>query len=131
MKSMPARNVLGEPLKPCCKFPMSGFYRDGYCRTGAEDVGQHTVCIEVTEDFLHFSKAAGNDLSTPMPEMDFPGLIPGDRWCLCALRWLEAFEAGAAPKVHLSSTDASTLKVVTLEALKQHSAEENPQNWKP
>ncbi len=124
-----ARNVLGEDLKSCCKFPMTGFYRDGYCRTDVEDVGKHTVCIQATEDFLAFSKAAGNDLSTPQPEMDFPGLIPGDQWCLCALRWQEAFEAGAAPKVNLSATEESTLEVSSLADLKECAIEENQQNW--
>ncbi len=120
-----ARNVLGGDLQSCCKFPMTGFYRDGYCRTGTEDVGRHTVCIQATEDFLAFSKAAGNDLSTPHPEMDFPGLIPGDQWCLCALRWQEAFEADAAPKVFLSATEESTLEVTDLNDLKQCAVEEN------
>ncbi len=124
-----AHNVLGEDLKSCCKFPMTGFYRDGYCRTDVEDVGKHTVCIQATEDFLAFSKAAGNDLSTPQPEMDFPGLIPGDQWCLCALRWQEAFEAGAAPKVILSATEKSTLEVSSLADLKECAIEENQQNW--
>ena len=124
-----ARNVLGEDLQPCCKFPMTGFYRDGYCRTGTEDIGKHTVCIQATEEFLAFSKEAGNDLSAPHPEMDFPGLISGDQWCLCALRWQEAFEAGAAPKVVLSATDESTLEISSLEDLKQYAVEESQQNW--
>ena len=80
------KNVLGKELKPCCKFPMTGFYRDGICRTSPEDIGKHTVCIRATEEFLAFSKSVGNDLSTPRPEMDFPGLIAGDQWCLCAMR---------------------------------------------
>lgn len=122
-------NVLGEALQPCCKFPMTGFYRDGYCRTDVEDTGKHTVCIQATEDFLAFSKAAGNDLSAPQPEMDFPGLIPGDQWCLCALRWQEAFEADAAPKVVLSATEESTLEVSSLTDLKKCAIEENQQNW--
>ncbi len=117
---MNAKNVLGEELKPCCRFPLTGFYRDGYCRTGEEDIGQHTVCIRVTEEFLLFSKAVGNDLSTPHPEYDFPGLIAGDQWCLCALRWKEAFEAGAAPKVVLESTHESMLAISPLEHLKKH-----------
>ena len=103
---------------------MTGFYRDGYCRTGQEDVGRHTVCIRVTEEFLAFSKDAGNDLSTPHPEYDFPGLIEGDQWCLCAQRWQEAFEAGAAPKVVLSATHESTLEYVKIEDLKKHAADE-------
>lgn len=114
------KNVLGTQLKPCCKFPMTGFYRDGFCRTGPEDLGQHTICVRLTQEFLEFTKAAGNDLSTPRPEFDFPGLIPGDQWCLCAGRWQEAFEAGAAPKVILEATDASALGVVRLEDLKSH-----------
>ena len=108
---------------------MTGFYRDGYCRTGTEDIGKHTVCIQATEEFLAFSQAAGNDLSTPHPEMDFPGLIPGDQWCLCALRWQEAFEANVAPKVILSATEESTLAVIDLKDLKQCAVEENQQNW--
>lgn len=115
-----AKNVLGQPLQACCKFPMTGFYRDGYCNTDVEDLGQHTVCIETTDAFLIFSKDAGNDLSTPNPELDFPGLIAGDRWCLCALRWLEAYEAGMAPKVVLESTHAAALDIIPLEALKQY-----------
>ena len=119
-----AKNVLGSQLQPCCKFPMTGFYRDGYCRTGAEDVGQHIVCIKVTAEFLAFSQEIGNDLSTPRPELDFPGLIAGDQWCLCALRWQEAFEAGAAPKVILSATHESALEVSRLEDLKAYAVDE-------
>jgi len=119
-----ARNVLGTELRPCCKFPMTGFYRDGYCHTGPEDIGRHVVCIRVTEDFLVFSKASGNDLSTPMPEYDFPGLIEGDQWCLCALRWQEALENGAAPKVVLSATHESALEIIRLQDLKDHAAED-------
>src|ERR1700741_2366263 len=99
-----ARNVLGEPLAECCSKPLTGFYRDGSCNTGPEDVGMHTVCASVDAAFLVFSKAAGNDLSTPVPDFGFPGLKPGDRWCLCAARWREAFEAGMAPRVILKST---------------------------
>lgn len=121
------QNVLGGPLQPCCKFPMTGFYRDGYCRTGAEDVGQHTVCVRVTEDFLAFSRAAGNDLSTPHPEMDFPGLIAGDQWCLCVLRWKEAYESGVAPEVFLEATHVEALRYVTLECLREHAADQNQQ----
>jgi uncharacterized protein len=93
------RNVLGEKLDTCSIRPMTGFYRTGCCETGAEDVGAHVVCVEVTNDFLAFSKTRGNDLSTPVPEMGFPGLKPGDRWCLCATRWKEALDAGMAPRV--------------------------------
>ncbi len=118
------KNILGTDLQPCCKFPMTGFYRDGFCRTGVEDVGLHTVCIRVTDDFLTFSKAVGNDLSTPHPEYDFPGLIAGDQWCLCALRWQQAFEAGAAPKVVLSATHESALEISKLEHFQKHAAQE-------
>ena len=114
------KNVLGTPLQPCCKFPMTGFYRDGYCHTGPEDFGRHVVCVRVTDEFLAFSKDAGNDLSTPVPEGDFPGLIAGDQWCLCALRWQEAFEVGAAPKVVLEAIHISALEVLKLEDLKKH-----------
>ena len=117
-----AKNVLGSELKPCCRFPMTGFYRDGYCRTGSEDIGQHTVCIRVTAKFLEYSRSVGNDLTTPYPEMDFPGLIEGDQWCLCAERWQEAFEAGAAPEVVLEATEESALKIIQLEDLKKHAA---------
>jgi len=129
MNMSEARNVLGGKLKPCCKFPMTGFYRDGYCRTGPEDTGQHVVCIRVTEEFLAFSKAVGNDLSTAHKELDFPGLIPGDCWCLCALRWQQAFDAGAAPSIILSATNEAVLNVINLEALKQHAEEEQEENW--
>lgn len=120
-----AKNVLGTKLEPCCKFPMTGFYRDGYCRTGPDDLGRHVVCIKVTKEFLAFSKEAGNDLSTPLPEMDFQGLIPGDQWCLCALRWQEAFEADAAPKVILSATHESALEFLNLEDLKKYAVNED------
>jgi len=112
-------NVLGEPLQPCSEEPMTGFFRDGCCNTSPEDLGRHVVCCRVTADFLEFSKARGNDLSTPMPEFGFPGLKPGDQWCLCAARWQEAFEAGKAPRVLLQSTHAAALKVVKLKDLKQ------------
>jgi len=118
-----AKNVLGGKLTPCCKFPMTGFYRDGYCHTGPEDLGQHTVCIQVTAEFLVFSKAAGNDLSTPHPEMDFPGLIEGDHWCLVAERWKEALKNGAAPKIVLEATEESTLKIGDLNELKQYAVD--------
>jgi len=125
MSESQARNVLGGKLQPCCKFPMTGFYRDGYCHTGPEDLGRHTVCIRVTDAFLVFSKAVGNDFFTPQPEFDFPGLIAGDQWCLCALRWQEAFEAGAAPEVILESTHEATLEVVKLQDLKAHAFRES------
>lgn len=114
------RNVFGEPVATCSLAPRTGFYRDGCCHTGPEDVGLHTVCVEVTAAFLQFSKARGNDLSTPLPEFGFPGLEPGDRWCLCAARWLEALEAGCAPRVVLAATNEATLEIVELADLKKH-----------
>jgi uncharacterized protein (DUF2237 family) len=113
-------NVLGEPLKPCSFDPVTGFFRDGCCNTGPDDRGRHTVCARMTAEFLAFSRARGNDLSTPRPELGFPGLRPGDRWCLCAARWVEALEAGAAPKVVLASTHLSVLRLVPLEVLQAH-----------
>jgi uncharacterized protein (DUF2237 family) len=113
-------NVLGEPLKPCSFDPVTGFFRDGCCNTGPEDVGRHTVCARMTAEFLAFSRRRGNDLTTPRPEYGFPGLRPGDRWCLCALRWREAWAAGAAPKVVLASTHRSVLELVPLEVLQAH-----------
>lgn len=117
-------NVLGGKLLPCCFSPMTGFYRDGYCRTGPGDYGLHTVCIEATEDFLAFSRAVGNDLSTPVEEFHFPGLVPGDRWCLCVTRWKEALDAGMAPSVVLSATHISALEFVSLEELQAHAVKE-------
>lgn len=116
-------NVLGRELEPCCHAPRTGFYRDGYCRTGPGDFGVHVVCAVVTEDFLAFSRAHGNDLTTPAPEMDFPGLEPGDRWCLCVTRWKEAFDAGCAPRVVLASTHTSALEFVNLEDLRAHAVD--------
>lgn len=115
-----AKNVLGTDLETCSTDPMTGFYRDGCCNTGAEDTGMHTVCAEVTEDFLRFSKMKGNDLSTPSPAYGFPGLKDGDRWCLCCLRWKEAYEAGMAPLVNLKATHISVLEFVDLEVLKEY-----------
>jgi uncharacterized protein (DUF2237 family) len=114
------RNVFGEPLRSCSDRPLTGFYRSGCCHTGPDDLGLHTVCIEVTAEFLAFSKARGNDLSTPQPDFDFPGLEPGDRWCLCAARWREAFDAGSAPRVILGATHEATLEIVTLKDLKRY-----------
>jgi uncharacterized protein len=114
------KNVLGEPLQSCCIDPLTGFYRTGYCHVGPEDVGVHAVCIEVTDDFLSFSKQAGNDLSTPLPHYGFPGLKPGDSWCLCAPRWQEALDAGIAPPVYLAATHESALDYSTLQDLKRH-----------
>ena len=110
----PALNVFGEPLVPCGLDPITGFYRDGCCSTGPHDLGSHTVCAEVTAEFLAFSKSRGNDLMTPMPQYQFPGLKPGDRWCLCADRWREAFAAGAAPNIVLASTHQRALRAVDL-----------------
>ena len=114
------RNVLGEALQSCSTDPITGFYRDGCCRTGPEDVGLHTVCAVMTAEFLEFSKSRGNDLSTPRPEFQFPGLQAGDQWCLCALRWVEAFEAGCAPRIVLAATHFSMLEHAELEVLKAH-----------
>lgn len=113
-----ARNVLGEPLAGCCSTPITGFYRDGFCHTGAQDMGRHVVCAVMTDAFLSFSAARGNDLATPRPEFDFPGLAAGDRWCLCAARWAEAFTAGAAPRVALTATHEAALEIVPLADLK-------------
>ncbi len=113
----PALNVLGTALSPCCTSPVTGFYRDGYCHTGPQDTGSHTVCVRVSAEFLAFSKRAGNDLSTPRPEYDFPGLKPGDKWCVCVSRWEEAFIAGVAPPVVLEATHQRALEVVTIEEL--------------
>ena len=116
--SEPQRNVFGEPIEVCSIRPLTGFYRNGCCETGPEDFGVHTVCVEMTAEFLAFSKARGNDLSTPHPEFGFAGLVPGDRWCLCAARWQEAHAAGAAPRVVLAATHEATLEVAEFEDLK-------------
>jgi uncharacterized protein (DUF2237 family) len=113
-------NVLGQELQCCCRQPLTGFYRDGYCRTGADDKGLHTVCAQVTEEFLKFSKRVGNDLSTPRPEYDFPGLKPGDKWCLCVQRWQEALEAGVAPPIFLEATHSSATEWVDFHDLQAH-----------
>ena len=120
MIPLPSRNVLGGPLKPCSTQPLTGFFRNGRCDTCAEDQGCHTVCVEVTTEFLAFSRAAGNDLSTPVAEYGFPGLKPGDRWCVCAARWLEVLEMGVASPVVLAATHERTLEIVPLEILQQH-----------
>ena len=116
----PSRNVFGGALESCSTKPMTGFFRNGCCDTGPEDAGSHTVCVVVTDAFLTFSKSRGNDLSTPMPEFGFPGLREGDRWCLCAPRWQEAFEAGEAPRVVLRATHEGALDFCTLADLKRH-----------
>ncbi len=115
-----AANVLGTELVPCSYDPLTGYFRDGCCNTREDDSGTHVVCARVTTEFLAFSKARGNDLSTPRPEHRFRGLQPGDRWCLCALRWLEACEAGLAPPVVLEATHERALAVVSLQMLKRH-----------
>ena len=117
---LPSINVLGGVLLPCSTEPLTGYFRDGCCNTSREDRGLHTVCVVLTAPFLEFSKSVGNDLSTPMPQYGFAGLSPGQRWCLCAARWQEAFEADAAPQVVLESTHAVTLQVVALADLKKH-----------
>ncbi len=119
-KTTTAKNVLGTSLVPCSTEPMTGYFRDGCCNTSADDQGAHTVCVETTEQFLAFSKDSGNDLSTPHPQFGFPGLQPGDRWCLCAARWVEAMEAGKAPRVVLESTHARTLEFVPLAMLQRY-----------
>lgn len=113
-------NVFGDPLATCSTSPMTGWYRNGCCETDGQDRGSHTVCAVVTADFLAFSASRGNDLSTPRPEFGFPGLRPGDRWCLCAARWREAWEAGCAPRVHLQATHRRALAVIDLATLKAH-----------
>ena len=112
------KNVLGGTLQSCCHSPKTGYFRDGYCRTDDTDFGSHVICAEVTAGFLEFSKSRGNDLTTPRPEYNFPGLSPGDRWCLCALRWKEAWEEGLAPAVILEACDEAALRYITLEILK-------------
>lgn len=118
-----AKNVLGGQLESCCTSPMTGYYRDGKCNTGAGDYGAHIVCAQVTEQFLTYTKMMGNDLSTPVPVFNFPGLKPGDRWCLCASRWKEALDAGVAPPVVLEATHASAVEYVSLEELKQNAVQ--------
>jgi uncharacterized protein (DUF2237 family) len=115
-----ARNVLGGLLQPCSFDPATGFFRDGHCHTCAQDQGSHTVCAIMTAEFLEFSKSRGNDLCTPVPQYEFPGLNPGDHCCLCAGRWLEACEAGKAPKVSLEATNAAALAIVPLQSLQEH-----------
>jgi hypothetical protein len=118
-------NVFGEALESCSERPLTGFFRDGCCNTSEQDTGSHTVCIRVTKEFLEFSRFRGNDLSTPHPEFGFPGLEPGDRWCLCAARWLEAHEQGMAPKVYLRGTHQRALEIVPLETLRKFAVDLN------
>lgn len=117
------KNVLGTNMEPCCNDPVTGFFRDGYCSTNDEDLGVHVTCVEVTAEFLEFSRSKGNDLSTPNPMYGFPGLEPGDRWCLCASRWVEALKAGKAPKIILQSTHEKMLEYADLETLKDYALE--------
>ncbi|MCC6816392.1 MAG: DUF2237 domain-containing protein [Saprospiraceae bacterium] len=119
-----ALNVFGKPITVCSLDPLTGFYRNGCCSTGEDDIGQHTVCIVASEEFLQFSKKAGNDLSTPRPEYLFSGVKPGDRWCLCMLRWVEAYKAGFAPLVVLESTNQCVLKTIPFEVLLEYKVEE-------
>jgi hypothetical protein len=121
----PSLNVFGQALEPCSLDPVTGFLRTGSCDTCAEDLGSHTVCVRLTREFLEFSKSRGNDLSTPHPEFDFPGLKPGDHWCLCAARWREALEADAAPRVVLRSTNQKALETVSLADLKDYAIDLN------
>ena len=116
-----AKNVLGTPLKPCSMEPLTGFYRNGCCDTGADDLGLHTICVQMTAEFLAFSREAGNDLSTPNPMYGFPGLRPGDRWCVCVTRWKDAFEAGVIAPIVLEASHMSVLEFVDLEDLKANS----------
>jgi uncharacterized protein (DUF2237 family) len=118
-----ARNVLGQELVPCSLDPVTGFFRNGCCETGPHDVGMHTVCAVMTAEFLSYSKSVGNDLSTPRPDLGFAGLKPGDRWCLCAPRWKEALDAGAAPQLVLESTHEETLAIVPLGVLKDYAVQ--------
>ena len=114
------KNIFGEPLETCSLLPRAGWTRSGACETGSQDIGSHTVCAQVTREFLEFSMERGNDLTTPTPQFNFPGLKPGDRWCLCAARWKEALDAGVAPPIVLAATHESALNVVSLEELKRY-----------
>ena len=118
-------NVFEEPLETCSDDPLTGFYRDGCCNSGADDVGSHTVCIQATQTFLEYSRFKGNDLSTPVPEFEFPGVNPGDRWCLCAARWWEAYNQGMAPRVYLRKTHIRALEVIPLEILREYAIDLN------
>jgi uncharacterized protein len=124
MKLQQARNVLGGPLLACSYAPLTGFYRTGCCESGPDDLGRHLICIKATAAFLAYSRHVGNDLSTPRPQYRFAGLKPGDRWCLCALRWKQALEAGFAPPVVLSATHEAALKIVDLETLRAHAVDQ-------
>ena len=119
------KNVFGEEIETCCESPITGFFRDGFCHTDDTDEGVHTVCVSMTKDFLEFSKSKGNDLSTPRPEFNFPGLKEGDSWCLCAERWVEAYEVSMAPKLYIKKTNLRTLDIVPLEILKKFAIDLN------
>lgn len=123
---MTERNVLGAELQPCGTDPVTGFFRDGCCRTGPEDLGSHTICAVVTAEFLDHQRGIGNDLSTPMPAYDFPGLVPGDRWCVTAVNWARAYRAGVAAPVVLASTHEAVLSIVPLAALQEHAIDVPP-----
>lgn len=125
MKKLTSLNVFGETLQACCFDPQTGFFRDGHCNTCSEDVGSHTVCVQITEEFLAYTESVGNNLSAPHPEFGFPGLNAGDRWCLCASRWLQAHEAGHAPKVFLMATHQLALDIIPFETLKPYALDMN------
>jgi len=124
MPDSTVKNVLGQPLECCCTSPVTGFFRDGFCQTGPQDMGVHVVCARVTEEFLAYTRDRGNDLSTPMPAYNFPGLKPGDRWCLCASRWKEALDAGVAPPIDLNATHEAALRYVPLAVLHEYAIAE-------
>lgn len=128
MKKDKAINVLGKALEPCSNAPLTGFFRDGHCNTCAQDQGSHTVCAEMTAEFLAYSKYVGNDLSTPRPEFGFDGLRPGDHWCLCAARFVQAHDEGCAPRVNLAATHRAALKIVPFEVLAEHAADRDTQS---
>tara|TARA_B000000460_G_C21505980_1_gene388604 strand:+ start:148 stop:519 length:372 start_codon:yes stop_codon:yes gene_type:complete len=119
------KNILGEEIESCCENPITGFFRDGFCHTDERDEGVHTVCVKMTEEFLNFSKSRGNDLSTPRPDFNFPGVKVGDSWCLCAERWVEAYELGMAPYLYIKQTNIKTLDIVSLEVLKEFALDLN------
>jgi uncharacterized protein (DUF2237 family) len=119
-----SRNVLGGVLEPCSLEPRTGFYRNGRCDTGPRDAGVHAICVQVTSEFLDFTRSRGNDLSTPVPELGFPGLKPGDRWCVCAARWKEALQAGVAPPAILEATHSAALDIVSIDELRRHARED-------
>jgi uncharacterized protein (DUF2237 family) len=125
MKMDDAINVLGEPMVPCSEDPVTGFFRDGHCNTAGDDRGSHTVCVEVSQEFLEFSRFRGNDLSTPAPEHGFPGLKPGDAWCVCAARWLEAYRHNRAPRVYMTRTHKRALEIVPMELLREYAIDLN------